>query len=221
MRTVHHASENAAGVFARGLGGSRRPAAVPGGVAGCGRWQRTWKGGRSCLLGSTRTSGSAVSRKSTVLRTRRTPATIKSLYSIALDNGQVVTAGILRSDIVTPASPVMPWLLRGSRPAAHSTTPLARAVSRRSPRPWEARLTTPTRISIPTSRSSRADRSTSRRSSRQPPRARATRSWSRSLLPAARSTASFGTSGVALIPVASGYSLDIAHRDDPRDGPRA
>ncbi len=104
MRTVHHASENAAGVFARGLGGSRRPAALRRGRRRMRPFAEDLEGRTLLSVGLDQNFGFGGVAQINAPPNTTNASYSQALYSIALENGQVVTAGILRSNIVTPAS---------------------------------------------------------------------------------------------------------------------
>ena len=120
----------------------------------------------------------------------------ESISSIGLQNGKVVAAGTMTAEnSSSDSSSLNVWRLNTS--TGRSTLPSAPVVPRQSRRPPAACLTPSTRSSRRRSWSSRAARSTSRRSSLRQPQAAMTSFWS----PSSRQTAldsSFGTSGIEL-----------------------
>ena len=152
-----------------------RPRCCAGDVAGCGRWRRTWKGGRSFPSGSTRPMGSAALRSRACRRTPRRPRTIgiDQLDRLAERQG---CGG--RGEMTTTGGPEHHQLERW-RLNTNGTLDTSFGSSGMQTIPTSSGGVTYTVDSAPkTSRSSPAGRSTSWRSSSLPAQPAPRSSWS-------------------------------------------
>ncbi len=213
MRTVHHASENAAGVFARGLGGSRTPAALRRGSRRLRPFAEDLEGRTLLSVGLDQNFGFGGVAQINAPPNTTNASYSQALDSIALENGQVVTAGILRSNIVTPASVsnaviVARLTTGGTLDNSFGSSGVATVPTTLGATTYTADANFHPDIAVQSGGSidvAAVVASTTAGSSDEIMVAQFT--------PGGSLDASFGTSGVAFIPVASGYSLDLAHRE--------
>ncbi len=212
MRTVHHDSENAAGVFARGLGGSRRTAALRRGRRRLRPFAEGLEGRTLLSVGLDQNFGFGGVAQVNAPPNTTNASYSQVLYSIALENGQVVTAGILRSNIVTPASTSIAVIVArlttgGTFDNSFGSSGVATVPTTLGGTTYNADANFHPDIAVQSGGSidvAAVVASTAAGSSDEIMVAQFT--------PGGSLDASFGTSGVALIPVATGYSLSVADR---------